>query len=133
MLWAIRLVLGGLFIWAGIAKLRDPAEFAIEIVNYRLLPQLAPYGAVMLPTVEIAAGLGAIALPRAWRRAAALVIAGLMVVFTVAVSFALIRGINIDCGCFGGGSSPITGLTLARDLAMFAGAAALVLLDRDPA
>jgi putative oxidoreductase len=133
LLWAIRLGLGALFVYAGLMKLRDPGEFAIEIANYRLLPGLAPYGAVMLPTVEIVAGLGAIVLPRTWRRAAALVIAGLMLMFTVAVSVALARGINIDCGCFGGDSSPITALTLLRDLAMLGGASALVLLDREPA
>ena len=85
----------------------------------------------MLPYVEIACGVGALLLPRPWRRAAALGIAGMLVLFTVAVAVALARGINIDCGCFGGGTSPITAFTVVRDVALFGAAAALVVIDRE--
>jgi hypothetical protein len=130
--WLLRLGLGGLFIFAGIMKLGDPTQFAIEITNYRMAPALAPWAAIILPYVEIACGAGAILLPQRWRRAAALAIAGMIVLFTVAVAVALARGINVDCGCFGGGTSPITGFTVVRDVALFGAALALVVIDREP-
>jgi len=130
--WLLRLGLGALFVYAALAKLKDPVGFALEINNYRIWPALAPYGAVMLPGIELAAGVGVIVLPRAWRRAAALAIMGMMALFTAAVSVALARGINIDCGCFGGQSGPISWLTVARDLALLGASGALVLLERDP-
>jgi hypothetical protein len=129
---ALRLGLGGLFVFAGIMKLGDPVQFAIEIGNYRLLASLAPYGAVILPYIEIALGAAVIFLPSDWRRGAALALAGLTAVFTVAVAQAVGRGINVDCGCFGGSSGPVTWLTVARDVALVLAAAAILTLDRKP-
>jgi uncharacterized membrane protein YphA (DoxX/SURF4 family) len=131
--WALRLGLGGLFIVAGVLKLRDPTEFAIEVTNYRLFPLLAPWLAVTLPPVEIVLGCALVFLPRDWRRASALAMAALLVAFTVAVTQAVGRGINVDCGCFGGGSGPVTWLTVARDLALLAAACAAWWLNRTPA
>ena len=110
----IRAVLGSLFVLAGILKLRDGGQFAVEIANYQLLPQLAPYLAITLPATEILAGL-ALVVP-GWRRAGALVLVGLLLAITVAVTAVKVRGINIDCGCFGGDSGPITWWTVARDV-----------------
>ena len=132
LLWILRLGLGGLFVYAGAGKLADPVQFAIAIGNYRIFPGLAPWGAVILPYVEIGCGLATIVLPRAWARSSALVLFGLMLMFTGAVSIALARGIDIDCGCFGGQSGPINGLTVARDVALLGAALALVVLDREP-
>jgi putative oxidoreductase len=127
----LRIVLGGLLVAAGALKLGDPTAFANEITNYRFLPSLAPWLAATLPMVEIALGLLLVAAPIGWRRAAALATAGLMAVFTVAVTQVVVRGINVDCGCFGGGSGPVTGLTIARDLALLATAAAILWLERE--
>ena len=127
--WLLRLGLGGLFVLAGVLKLAQPTTFATEIVYYSFLPQLAPYLAATLPMIEIALGLALVAAPVPWRRAAALAMAGLLAVFTVAVVQAVARGINIDCGCFGGGSGPVSGWTIARDLALLAAAVAAVWLS----
>ncbi len=110
-----RLAIAGIFLFAGASKLRDPTGFAVEIGYYELLPGLAPYVAIVLPMIEVVAGLTLLLAPRLWRRAAAVVCAVLMAAFTFAASAALVRGLNIDCGCFGGGSGPITWLTLVRD------------------
>lgn len=130
LLLALRVGLGGLFVFAGLMKLGDPVQFAIEIGNYRLFASLAPYLAVILPYIEIALGAAVLFLPRDWRRGAALALAGLTAVFTVAVAQAVGRGINVDCGCFGGSSGPVTWLTVARDMALVLAAAALLVLDR---
>jgi uncharacterized membrane protein YphA (DoxX/SURF4 family) len=131
--WLLRLGLGALFLAAGVAKLRDPAAFATEIANYRLLPGLAAYLATALPMLELVLGATLLLGTATWRRAAALASAGLLIVFTVAVSQVVARGINVDCGCFGGSSGPVTGWTVARDLALLAAAGLLFVTTRPPA
>jgi uncharacterized membrane protein YphA (DoxX/SURF4 family) len=122
----LRLILGGLFIVAGLAKLRDPAAFATEVANYHLFSEAAPLLAATLPAVELVAGLALISGPSRWRRSAALLLSGLMVVFTAALTLVVVRGINISCGCFGGDTGPITWLTVARDFALLGVALALL-------
>jgi hypothetical protein len=118
---------------AGALKLGDPTAFANEITNYRLLPSLAPWLAATLPAVEIALGIALVIAPGPWRRAAALATIALMAVFTVAVSQVVVRGINIDCGCFGGNTGPVTLLTVGRDLVLLAMAGAIFWLERQRA
>lgn len=127
--WLLRLALGALFVYAGVVKLRDPTAFAVEVTNYHFLPALAPYLAVMLPPAEIVVGAGLLVLPSAWRRSAALGVALLCAMFTVAVTQAVARHINVDCGCFGGASGPVTALTVARDLALTIAALAVYALS----
>ncbi|HZS41967.1 MAG TPA: MauE/DoxX family redox-associated membrane protein [Polyangia bacterium] len=127
--WILRFGLGALFVYAGWVKLRDPTAFATEVTNYHFFPSLAPYLAVTLPPAELVAGAGLIVLPREWRRAAALAVALLCAMFTVAVAQAVARHINVDCGCFGGASGPVTGVTVLRDLALLAGAIAIYALS----
>jgi putative oxidoreductase len=130
LLLVARLALGATFAVAGVLKLRDPAAFAQDIVNYQLVPALAPIMAVVLPALEVVLGVVLIAFSSPWRRAAALVSGGLMAVFILAASTALARGLDVSCGCFGGGSGAITWTTLLRDLALLAAAALVLFLDR---
>lgn len=130
---ALRVGLGALFVIAGVLKLRDPTAFATEIANYRFLPALAPYLATTLPMIEVVLGLALVIGPGPWRRAAALGTAGLLVVFLVAVTQVVARGINVECGCFGGNSGPVTGWTIARDLVLLGAAGAILALGREPA
>jgi hypothetical protein len=125
--WLLRLLLAVIFALAGALKLADPATFAVEVSNYRLLPELAPYIAVCLPPTELVVAAALLVGPRPWARAGALAAAALLGVFNVGVAQVLVRGINISCGCFGGSSGPVNGWTLARDLALLAGASVLVI------
>jgi uncharacterized membrane protein YphA (DoxX/SURF4 family) len=126
----LRVALGALFVYAGVLKLPDPTGFATEITNYRFLPELAPWLAATVPSIEIALGLTLIFAPKLWRRAAALAAGGLLAVFTIAVTQVVARGINVSCGCFGGNSGPVTLLTVGRDLALLAAAGAILWLER---
>jgi hypothetical protein len=128
--WLLRLALGGVLIVAGVLKLHDPVAFATEVANYHLLPSLAPFVAATLPCVEILVGAGLVLFPIGWRRPATVAALLLMVMFAVAVSAAYLRHVNVSCGCFGEGGGPINGLTVLRDLALVAAAAALLALDR---
>lgn len=130
---ALRLGLGGLFLVAGALKLSDPSAFAVEIHNYQLLPELAPVLAAALPTVELALGAAMAIGPRRWAHAGAFAATLVLLVFTVAVSSVVVRGINITCGCFGEGSGPVTALTVLRDIALIAAALALTWLTRPDA
>jgi uncharacterized membrane protein YphA (DoxX/SURF4 family) len=129
-LWPLRLLLGGLFVWAGLLKLADPNQFALEIANYRLLPQAAPLLAAAIPSTELLLGLGLLALPERWRRASALGLLFLLLLFTAAVTQAVLRGIDVSCGCFGGRSDTVSWLTVGRDLLLLAAAGLAALPDR---
>jgi len=95
-----RLVLGGLFVYAGIVKVLGPLDFAQNIRNYRLVGQsLSFLAAVILPWLEILAGLALAA--GVWRRASAFVISALLGCFIVLTLVTIVRGLDVDCGCFG--------------------------------
>lgn len=130
--WLLRLGLGGMFLAAGVLKLRDPASFAIEIHNYQLLPQLAPLLAATLPAIEIVLAVALLVGRRPWVRAGALASALILLAFTVAVVSVVARGIDITCGCFGEGSGPVTTMTVLRDVAMVAAGVLLYRLAGEP-
>ncbi|MCX6572094.1 MAG: DoxX family membrane protein [Candidatus Aminicenantes bacterium] len=95
-----RLVLGGLFVYAGVVKVLDPLDFAQNIRNYRLVGQsLSFIAAVVLPWLEILAGVAMAA--GIWKRASALIISGLLVFFILLTLVTIARGLDVDCGCFG--------------------------------
>jgi hypothetical protein len=99
-LLVFRLVLGGLFVYAGAVKALEPLDFAQDIRNYRLVGQsLSFIAAVVLPWLEILAGAFLIA--GTWKRGAALTISGLLVFFIFLTLVTMLRGIDVDCGCFG--------------------------------
>ncbi len=94
-----RVFLGATFIYASLDKIAHPEQFARIVYNYRILPDfLINVFAVSLPWVEFAAGLFLIF--GIFTESASLVISTLLVVFIVAISINLFRGINLNCGCF---------------------------------
>jgi len=97
--WMARLTLGLVFLWASVHKILDPGAFARAVANYRMLPETwVNLFAVTLPWVEFLCAL--LLLSGQWVRTSSLMVSGLLVVFIVAVSFNMIRGLDIDCGCF---------------------------------
>jgi uncharacterized membrane protein YphA (DoxX/SURF4 family) len=107
-----RLLLGGVFLLAGLLKMPDPAAAVRAVRAYRLLPEalVAPV-AFGLPVLEIAVGLAL--LLGVFVRTAAIAAAVLLVVFVAAVGSAWARGLQIDCGCFGNGGAVAAGETAA--------------------
>jgi uncharacterized membrane protein YphA (DoxX/SURF4 family) len=111
-----RIVTGGLFLYAASTKLPDMAMFAGEVANYRMLPAVTvPFVAAIVVGIEIVAGLALVA--GVYVRPAAIAISGLLVVFILGLSQALLRGIDLRCGCFGGDEVATWG-TVVRDVAM---------------
>lgn len=119
-----RLLLGGVFLWAGVVKVLDVPAFAGQIAAYQLLPYAWNYAvAATLPYVELAAGT--LLLVNLRVRPAALLVAALNGVFIVVLLSVLVRGLNIDCGCFGpdAGTTPLQ--ALGRDVLLLALAVAV--------
>ena len=100
-----RLVVGVVWVVAGYLKLPDPADSVRAVRAYQLLPErVVPTVGHGLPVLEILVGgcliLGLLTRP------AALISALMMAAFVVGISAAWARGLQIDCGCFGGGPDP---------------------------
>jgi len=127
-LLAVSLALGAVFIYAGIDKIRDPLDFADSIAGFGILSGafINPL-ALALPPFEIACGLLLLWPPA--RRVGVLAIALLSVMFFAALLSALLRGLTLDCGCFGIGapSRPRMWLELGLNVLMFASAATVYL------
>lgn len=94
-----RVILGVIFLYASFDKILHPSEFAEAIANYRILPEiLINLAAVILPVLE--ALLGVALLVGAWIPGAVFLTNLLMLVFTCALAFNMIRGLDVHCGCF---------------------------------
>ena len=114
---ALRWLLGGVFVYAGWMKITSPQSFADSIATFRLLPpQLIDLLALWLPLFEIT--LGVLLAVGQFKRVASLGILLMTVVFAVALTSVLARGLPVDCGCFGNkGASVYQGwISLGRDL-----------------
>jgi uncharacterized membrane protein YphA (DoxX/SURF4 family) len=114
---AFRLVLGALFVYAGAVKAAAPLGFAQNIRNYQMVgPSLSLAVAIVLPWLEILAG--AFLILGVWKRGAALVISSLLAFFIALTIVTMIRGLDIECGCFGAVDRKAGLSVILEDLAM---------------
>ncbi|RFC48394.1 MAG: putative membrane protein YphA, DoxX/SURF4 family [Verrucomicrobia bacterium] len=109
--WAMRILLATVFLAAGLLKVKDPIRFAEDIRNYQLMADPVPAGlALSLPWLEILAALGI--LTGLLYRGSLVLLAGMTLVFMVAITTAWARGLDISCGCFGERSGNATNYPL---------------------
>ena len=114
----LRWYLGFVFVLACLHKIADPGSFAIDVATYGILSlSLVNMTAITLPWIELAAGIMLIAGLKA--RAGALMVFGMMVMFTTALLIGLAQGLDVSCGCFASqgaqGEDPISAKTVLRD------------------
>jgi len=110
LLFIFRLILGFVFIYSGIEKIINPTGFSEAVSNYKLLPDIfINFFAIILPWIELIAGL--LLLFGIAVRENSLIINSLLIVFIAAITIGLIRGLNIDCGCFGTSGGAKIGFT----------------------
>jgi len=118
--YLFRFALGVLFLWAALGKIADINHFAYDVHNFHLLPRaIENVFAMILPWVELVAGL--LLILNVAPRSGVIVLGGLLVMFLVAIVSALIRNLDIACGCFGTKDAGVTGMiTLFRDIGFLA-------------
>ena len=123
----LRLFLAAVFVYAAYTKLRDPwTVFAMSIDAYQILPEWAVLilGRT-LPWLELLIGLMlAFGILLRYTAAGATALLG---VFFVIMVWAFLKGMAIDCGCFGPGEM-IGPRTLLRDGFLLALSGALTVL-----
>lgn len=131
----VRYYLAFVLILACLHKIAHPGSFALDIATYDILPlALINLQAIILPWLELVV---AILLLVGFRtRAASLLVAGMMMMFIVAITIALYKGLDMSCGCFASQAAqdedPISWLTVLRDLGWLALALYVTLLDQNP-
>ena len=114
-IFAFRISLGVVFLYASFDKIRDPGSFSSNIQNYQILPYgITNLFAIFLPWVELY--VGACLILGVFLNGAALLSMGMMVMFIIALGQALARGLDIECGCFSQEGSLVGLNTLLRDI-----------------
>lgn len=135
--WTFRITrwaLGSIFLLAALPKILHPAGFALDISHYGVLPKAGVNMlAVTLPWIELLTALGL--LSGLTRRGGLLLVNLLLIVFLAALAQAGLRGLDINCGCFGhGGAAEPLFKALLRDFFFLALAAPAALEEfREPA
>ena len=141
-LLVVRLLLGGLFLYAAYNKLKpgNPANpidkpiklFSFAVEAFDILPaQLVEAASFTVPWIEVVCGV--LIVLGVWTRASSLVLGALTGAFVYAINRALTSGnIDVDCGCFGDlpficDSNKLTVCHLIRS-SVFAGLAAILFL-----
>ena len=120
LLIAGRLALAVIFLWAGIAKVREPwLNFSISINEFQVVPEtwLEPLARI-LPWVEIALGVALI--PGILGRWFSTIVTGMLAWFLFIGIRAKVLGLSVDCGCFGSGHGTIDAMWFVEHAAMLA-------------
>jgi uncharacterized membrane protein YphA (DoxX/SURF4 family) len=125
-----RLILGGVLFAAGYLKVGTPDKSQMAVRAYEMLPiSVANLLGLILPFVEVV--IGALLILGSLTRFMAALGGFTMIVFIIAIAQAWARGLNIDCGCFGGGGTVAPGETkylqeILRDIGLVFLAAYLI-------
>ncbi|OEU75506.1 MAG: hypothetical protein BA874_03100 [Desulfuromonadales bacterium C00003068] len=128
----LRLILAAVFLYAGITKALDVNAFSQAIGRYDLMPAMVNFiVAAVLPYLEIYTAL--LLLSGLWLRAATWLSILMCSTFCLALLSAAVRGLSIDCGCFGSsaGAWSSVGVALMRAIALLAFSLYLLLASTD--
>jgi uncharacterized membrane protein YphA (DoxX/SURF4 family) len=128
-----RAVPAALLVWAGLAKAFDHQGSILAVDAYDVLPDAAVrIVAAALPWVEIAVGV--LLVLGLFTRVAGAATAVLATVFIAAMGQAKARGLQIDCGCFGGGGAGagVSWFDILRDVPIAVSGAYLAVRPRGP-
>jgi len=94
-----QIIFGGIFILAGLGKVINADAFIHNISNYKILPEtlIEPFGRI-LPYIELTCGT--LIILNIWGKKAAIILSVLLIIFIFAILSTILRGIDIECGCF---------------------------------
>jgi len=114
---AARLLVGVVFIYAAVGKIANPFLFAKEISNYGIMiDQSVNLMALTLPWIELIIAIFIILGIRL--KASAVISTFLYIVFIIAIGIAIIKGLDINCGCFAKSASKVGFTRLLEDLGL---------------
>lgn len=131
-----RFTVGGVWIWAGAIKLPHPESSITAVRAYQLLPPtVADALGRVLPMLEVVVGVCLVI--GLLRRASAGASVVMLVAFIVGIVSVWVRGIAIDCGCFGDGGPDPDAFSkypweIARDVGLLLLSALVLWLRRTP-
>jgi uncharacterized membrane protein YphA (DoxX/SURF4 family) len=113
-----RLGLGATFVVSGVSKFQYFSAFQRAVYDYGLVPvPVATFISHCLPGLEVL--LGAYVIIGLFLRPAALGLGLMLAGFIGILSYALVTGMDIDCGCYvGGKSEPVTWKKVAEDVGL---------------
>ncbi|GJQ63799.1 MAG: hypothetical protein SCALA702_28520 [Melioribacteraceae bacterium] len=107
-LLVFRIILAIVFIFAGMEKAANPADFSEAVANYRVISLfLQNIVAIVIPWVEVVSGI--LLLYGKFLKENSTIISVLLIAFNILVLQAMLRGLDIDCGCFGTIDAQIVG------------------------
>lgn len=119
----VEIIVGLAFLWAGIVKLMDPSAFLSAILTYEVFSyEVSVIASLGVPYLELC--VGACLVFRAMIGGARLLAVVLLFAFIILLSQAAMRGLDVDCGCFGSRTkSSEAGFfwPIARDVLMLVG------------
>lgn len=113
-----RVLLAVVFFLASLHKILFPETFALAVYQYQILPDAwINLIAITLPWIELVAAIAILA-PPSYKDAAAFLMLILLGIFALAMSFNILRGLDITCGCFstGDNADPIGWGNVTRNL-----------------
>jgi len=109
----LRVGLGIMFLVSSIPKIRQPYDFLGSVYGFEIVgPNLGLLVASVLPWLELFLGICLIG--GVFISGALLITIGLSIMFGVVISSAVMRGMDISCGCFGPSQDKVNYLTIAR-------------------
>lgn len=117
----LRIGIAAVFIYAGAVKIANPAGFAEQVDNYRILPYFwVTIVAIVFPWLELINGV--LLLFNRWVSASAFILLVMDFIFIMAIALAMARGLDISCGCFSveGEGTKIGILKLTENIFLFA-------------
>lgn len=98
-LFALRLIIGGIFVFASIDKLMNQEGFSRAIYNYKFFPDIfINISAIIIPYIELFSGL--LLILGIFKRGSSFIIMSLLIVFIISLTQAYFKGLDINCGCF---------------------------------
>lgn len=102
----LRLILAFIFILSALEKFKSLESFALNVDVYQIFPAIVVnLIVVIIPWLELFIGFGL--LFKFKLRANLLLYLILMIGFTILVVIAMIKGLDIECGCFGESSTRV--------------------------
>lgn len=128
----IEILVGLTFLWAGFLKILDPKAFLSSILTYDVFNYtLSVVASLVVPYLEMCIGVGLVL--QVLKGGARFLATLILLVFIALLVQAALRGLDVDCGCFGlTEKSSESGFAwpIARDALMIAGLAIAFVCER---